>query len=162
MVNYACLDDFRPSLPSLSLLFWERILRWDQRYKFAVSSCIPQWYRHSRSLQSFTTSRRRRHDLEQATSSLQAEKLSENTIETATIVCTEKHTFERVRSPYFQMATYPCRTSKFSAGSQLFSAKKMRADRSYGGGDRRAWLECSEPYHMVWFQIFILTIASGQ
>ena len=128
-MNYACLDDCRPSLPSLSLLFWERILRWDQRYKFSISSRIPRWYRHSRSLQSSTTSRRRRHDLEQATSLLQAEKLSENTIETATIVCAEKHTFERVRSPYFQMATYPCHTSQISVGSQLSSAKNPRVDQ---------------------------------
>ena len=34
-----------------------------------------------------------------------------------------KRTFRRDRSPYFQMATYPYHTSKFSVGSQLSTAK---------------------------------------
>ena len=139
LVYYTCRDDFRPLLPSLLLLFGERILQWNQLYKFSISSHIPRSYRHSRFLQAFTTSRGRRHYLGQAISLLPAAKLSENTIEIAKIVGVEKHTTVVLLNA-FVLRTFNLPMSYINnfSGISAVQRKNPQVDRSYGGGEQHA------------------------
>eukprot|EP00117_Sycon_ciliatum_P015615 scpid13033/ scgid15388/ len=70
--KFTCLDYFRPSLRSLSLLLGERILQWLQRWKFSFSIQILRLYRYYNSLLAFTITSRHRQQLEQAIFQIQA------------------------------------------------------------------------------------------